>query len=89
MQSGGTESKRIDMALSTVVIFEDGREETIRDEYIDLIEAVEHAIALADDHGWDTGDGAGPPKWICVRRGKMTELALAVLRGGINCPIAN
>lgn len=71
------------MSLSTVAIFEDGREETIRDNYTDFGEAVTHAVRLADAHGSDSGDGHGPPVWIMVKRGNLIELSLKVLRGGL------
>ena len=71
------------MPLTTIVLFEDGREETIRADYIDFGEAVAHAVRLADDYGTDTGDGHGPPVWVMLKRGSHIELSLKVFRGGL------
>ena len=71
------------MTLSTVVIFGDGREETIRDDYDEFGDAVSHAVQLADDHGNDHGDGHGPPEWVIVKRGNQIAISLKVLRGGL------
>ena len=70
------------MAIRIVVIFADGREETIRD-YDEFSEAVHDALKLADDHGNDNGDGSGPPERIQVRRGDNIGLSIAVIRGGL------
>ncbi len=70
------------MAIKVVVVFEDGRAETIR-EYDDFSEAVSDALKLANTHGEDQGDGSGPPRLIEVHDDDRIELAIRVIRGGL------
>ena len=73
------------MAITLTVVFEDGREETIRD-YTDFQEAVVDALDLANRHGTDPGDGSGPPERLCVYCDDVLELCVRVIRGGLVGP---
>jgi hypothetical protein len=73
------------VAITLKVVFEDGREETIRD-YDGLHEAVIDALDLANTHGKDPGDGGGPPEQLRVYRGEVMELCVRVIRGGLIGP---
>ncbi len=70
------------MAIKVVVVFENGRAETVRD-YDDFQDAVSDALRLANTHGEDRGDGSGPPHRIEVQVGDRVEFAIRVIRGGL------
>ena len=70
------------MTIRIAVVFEDGREETIR-EYDDYAQAVGDAIGMADSYGFDNGDGHGPPKQVRIYRAGRLDIGLAVIRGGL------
>ena len=70
------------MTITIEVVFADGTRRAIRD-YDGFDEAVEDAFTLADTHGSEPGDGAGPPDRIQVRVDGRIELSVRVLRGGL------
>jgi len=70
------------VTITIDVIFADGTLRAIRD-YESFDEAIGDALVLADTHGADPGDGAGPPEHIQVRVDGQVELSIRVFRGGL------
>lgn len=71
------------MLISVICRFQDDDAQVIGDQYLELPDAVMAALALADLHGDDLGDGHGPPKSFEVCVDGMLELSVAVISGGL------
>jgi hypothetical protein len=71
----------VDIAL--ICRFADGRHRMIDDRLVDLRDAVNAALDLADLHGADDRDGGGTPSCFEVHVDGTSVLSVAVLRGGL------
>jgi hypothetical protein len=65
------------------VEYEDGRLELAGNQFATLEQACADALRLADYLGGATGDGHGPPRWVCVYCLHELKIRISILRGGL------
>jgi hypothetical protein len=71
------------LEIALICHFSDGRTQLIDDRHVDLRDAVNAALTLADVHGDDECDGRSTPSRFELHVDGALLLSVAVIRGGL------